>query len=423
MPPNPPTLPEALQLLGLALGLGLLVGLQREKARSTLAGIRTFPLLTVLGALSGLLGRSFEHGAWIVALGFVAVSLLLVIGNVAKLAAAKPAAGLTTEAAALVMYGVGAYLAVGHRAAAIVVGGGVAMLLHWKAPLHDSVARIGDADFRAIMRFVLIALVILPVLPDQTYGPYDVLNPHQIWRMVVLIVGIGLAGYVANKLAGAAAGSALAGLLGGLISSTATTVTFARRTRAAPGSERAAAVVILTASAVACARVLVEIGAVAPSFLLEAAPPLGTLLGVMLVLAVGMYFLGRSGDDELPPQSNPAEIRPAVVFAVIYAVILLAIAASREHFGDSGLYVVAVISGLTDVDAVTLSTSRLVADQRLADDLAWRLILVALLSNLAFKGAMVGVLGSWRLFAWVGALFGAALAAGVLIVVFWPAVQ
>jgi len=421
VPPTGTDLPDAFTLIGLALGLGLLVGLQREKARSALAGIRTFALITVLGTLCALLGQSFEQGGvWVVALGFMAISLLLVIGNVAKLAAGKAASGLTTEVAALVMYGVGAYLVLGHRAVGIAVGGGVAVLLYWKAPLHDFVARIGDADFRAIMRFALIALVILPVLPDQAYGPYAVLNPRQIWWMVVLIVGIGLAGYVVYKLVGAAAGAALAGALGGLISSTATTVSFARRTRAAPGNERTAALIIQVASAVAFGRVLVEIGVVAPAFLPHAAPALGTMLALMAALAAGMYFLGRGGDSALPEPSNPAEIRPAVIFGVVYALILLAVAATRDHFGASGLYVVAIVSGLTDMDAVTLSTSRLVAEQRLAADLAWRLILIAALANLAFKGVLVAVLGSGRLFAWVGALFGTALAVGVLLVLFWP---
>src|SRR5581483_6957399 len=181
--------------LGVALGLGLLVGLQRERVQSQLAGIRTFALITVLGALSALVGQAL--GGWVVGLGGAAVSALVVARNLAQPQAKEAAAGLTTEIAALLMYAVGAYLVVGPTSAGIALGGGVALLLHLKEPLHAFVARIGEADIKAIMQFVLLALVIWPVLPDQDYGPYGALNPHDIWLMVVLIVGISLAGYVA----------------------------------------------------------------------------------------------------------------------------------------------------------------------------------------------------------------------------------
>jgi hypothetical protein len=171
--------------LAIALGLGLLVGLQRERAQSPLAGIRTFALITVLGAVCTLLGLTF--GGWIVALGMIAVAAMLVVGNLARGKAEEVEPGVTTEMAALLMYGVGAYVVVGHTAVAIAVGGAAALLLHWKAPLHEFVARIGETDVKAIMRFVLVELVIYPVLPDEAYGPYRVLNPQQIWLMVVLI--------------------------------------------------------------------------------------------------------------------------------------------------------------------------------------------------------------------------------------------
>ncbi|MBI1901993.1 MAG: MgtC/SapB family protein, partial [Planctomycetia bacterium] len=188
------------QKLAIAVGLGLLVGLQRERVRSPVAGIRTFALITVLGTISALLAAPF--GGWIVGLGAVAVAAMLVVGNLALRRTRHIDPGMTTEVAALLMYGVGAYLVVGHAAIAVAVGGGVALLLHWKAPLHEFVARIGETDVTAIMRFVLVALVIYPVLPDQAYGPYQVLNPKQVWQMVVLIVGISLGGYVAYKLLG-----------------------------------------------------------------------------------------------------------------------------------------------------------------------------------------------------------------------------
>lgn len=420
MPADQADMALVLQNVGIALGLGLLVGMQREHARSYLAGIRTFSLISVLGAMCGLLAQTF--GGWVVAAGLVAVALLLVAGNLVSAAAGKESGGLTTEMAVLLMYGVGAYLVVGQRTVAIVVGAAVAVLLHLKRPLHQFVRRIGEDDLKVIMRFVVIALVILPVLPDRTYGPYDVLNPHEIWMMVVLIVGISMAGYVAYKLFGAHIGLLLAGVLGGMISSTATTVSYARQTREGGGAKvRAAVLVIMVASTMAFGRTLVEIAAVAPIFLQRAVLPFGVMLVWMMLLSAALYFVGRDGETELPPPNNPAELKTGLIFGAIYAVILLAVAAAKAHFGDQALYAVALISGLTDMDAITLSTSRLVEASRLEADLGWRLILSAALANLAFKAGAVALLGTSRLRLWIATLFGLAMAIGVLVIMLWPA--
>ena len=222
------------ETLGVALGLGLLVGLQRERAASALAGFRTFPLVTVFGAVTGILSK--DLGGWILAAGLLALAALIISGNLAKLKAGNVDPGLTTEAALLLMYGVGAYLVFGHRPVAVAVGGAVAVLLYLKPELHSLATRLGEEDFRGIMQFVVISLVIFPVLPNRAYGPFQVLNPHRIWWMVVLITGLSLAGYVAYKLFGHRICAALGAVLGGLISSTATTVSYARRTRRGEGS-------------------------------------------------------------------------------------------------------------------------------------------------------------------------------------------
>jgi uncharacterized membrane protein (DUF4010 family) len=409
-------LPVVFEKVALALGLGLLVGLQRERVQSPLAGIRTFALITVWGAVCALLALTF--GGWIVALGGLGVAALLVAGNLVQAKAKEADPGLTTEIAALLMYGIGAYLVVGHAGVAIALGGATALLLHWKVPLHAFVARIGETDLKAIMQFVLITLVILPVLPDQTYGPYDVLNPRRIWFMVVLIVGISLGGYVAYKWLGPRAGTVLGGVLGGMISSTATTVSYARRHRDPSPSIRLAALVLIIASAVALVRVLVEIAVVAPSTFPDLAPPLALLLGWMALLAVGMYFLARGEHEELPPPGNPAQLTPALVFGGLYALVTLGVAAAKDSLGETGLYGIAVLSGLHDLDAITLSTAQLVDQGRVEPHTGWRLILVATLSNLVFKACLVAVLGHRWLLGWVAVLFGAALAGG-LVILLW----
>lgn len=406
------------QQLGISLGLGLLVGLQRERTEATVAGIRTFPLVTLLGTITALMAT--VYGGWLVAAGFVALAALLVVGHVARLKAGEVTPGLTTEMAILLMYGVGAYLVAGHRAVAVAVSGGVAVLLHLKPEMHALVKKIGDADFKAIMQFVLISLVILPVLPDQAYGPYHVLNPHRLWLMVVLIVAISLGGYIVYKFFGEKAGTMAGGILGGLISSTATTVSYARRSREMPDSFGMAALVILIASAIVFARVLVILAAVSPGALAVVAPPLAAMLAAMIVLSIVMWFVERHEPAPMPAQANPTELKSALFFGVVFAIVLLATAAGKQLFGQEGLYVVAVLSGLTDMDAITLSTGQMIADNRLDAHVGWRLVLVAALSNLVFKAGVVAVLGDRRLLARIVMLFVIAFAAGAVILQFWP---
>ncbi len=404
--------------LGIALGLGLLVGLQREHSDSALAGIRTFSLVTLFGALSALLAQSF--GGWIVAAGFVAVAAIIVIGNVAKLRNGQADPGLTTEIAMLLMYGVGAYVVVGHEAIAIAVGAGAAVLLQYKGQLHGISNKLGDEDLRAIMQFALISLVILPVLPDKTYGPYLVLNPRQIWWMVVLIVGLSLAGYIAYKFFGERAGVLLGGTLGGVISSTATTVSYSRRAASAPETSRLAAIVIMTASTVVFARVLIEIAVVAPNFLINATPPIAAMLILFVIFSAVAWFRGRDEQTSMPEQHNPSELKTAFVFALIYAIVLVAVAAAKDRFGSRGLYVVAGLSGLTDVDAITLSTAQLVNAGTLDADQGWRIILVALMSNILFKGATVAMIGHRFVFSKIVWYYAASIAAGLLLILLWP---
>jgi uncharacterized membrane protein (DUF4010 family) len=393
------------------------VGLQRERAAARLAGIRTFPLVTLSGALCALLAQAL--GGWVLAAGFVAVGGIILMGMRAEFAN-TPDPGLTTEIAILVMFALGAYLMVGDRTIAVALGGVVAVLLQFKGQLHGWAARLGDEDIQAIMKFVLIALVILPVLPDRDYGPYAGFNPRQTWWMVVLIVGISLAGYISYKFLGQGVGTILAGILGGLVSSTATTVSYSRRARNDPQTSAIAAVVIVVASAVLFVRLLLIIAVVSPSFLTAAAPPVSIMLIISGVVSLVVWLRERSRSAGVILQGNPAELKAALIFGMLYAAVLFIVAVVQRNFGERGLYVVAGISGLTDVDAITLSTVQLVGSNQVVVDTAWRVIILAAMSNLVFKGAAVAVLGSRRLLAHVLLIFGAVFVAGVLVLVLWP---
>ncbi|MBI1901229.1 MAG: DUF4010 domain-containing protein, partial [Planctomycetia bacterium] len=203
-------------------------------------------------------------------------------------------------------------------------------------------------------------------------------------------------------------------------SSTATTVSYARHTRQAASGLRLAAMVVVIASAMAFARVLTEIAVVAPSTFWQMAPPLAAMLVAMAAIAAAMFFFARGQSAETLAQGNPAELLPAMIFAVLFALVTLGTEAAREYLGAGGMYGVAILSGLHDVDAITLSTARFVRQQKFDADTGWRLILAACLSNLAMKGLLAAVLGQRRFLWWVAVPFAAALAVGLAIMAFWP---
>jgi uncharacterized membrane protein (DUF4010 family) len=408
--------PSLLHQLGIALGLGLLVGLERQWSATEVAGIRTFGLITVLGTLCGALAKT--AGGWTIAAGFAGVTALFVIGNVVRMRKGNVDAGLTTEVAGLVMFGVGALLTLDQVAPAIVTGGGVAVLLYGKRRLHDIAKRIDEDELRAIFRLVLVALVILPALPNKAYGPYAVLNPFHIWLMVALIVGISLAAYLGYRLLGPRAGTLAAGVFGGLISSTATSASCARQSRQG-GVPTGAAIVVMLASTVVFVRVLVEIAIAAPSAFARLAPPIVVMLVLLALIAAAALARSHRSLSAAGMPNPSSDMRAAIGFGLLYALVLLAVAAAEQHLGPGGVYAAAALSGLTDMDAITLSTARLVVEERLPAEVGWRAILVAAMANLVFKAAIVAALGTRAMAVRVAAGFAIGIAGGVVLLIFW----
>lgn len=405
-------------LLLLSLAMGLLVGLQRQSVDSKTAGIRTFPLITLTGTVCGLLSEEFN--AWILVAGFLAVTAMLVIGNIQRSKAEQKSSGITTEIAVLLMYAIGAYIVFGESEVAVVVTGIVTVLLHFKTTLHGWIDKIGESDLMAIMQFVLISMVILPVLPDTTYDPYESLNPKNIWWMVVLIVGISLSGYFLYKLFGNKASALLGGVLGGLISSTATTISYSKTGSKSETAGKLAAFVILTASAVSLVRVIVEISVVAPSYFKDFLFPLAAELFVMIILIGILFFSHRNENNKMPEQENPAQIKSALIFTLLFVAVTFISAVVRDNFGNEGLYIVAIVSGLTDLDAITLSTAKMTEQESIEVSLGWRLILAAALANLVFKAGLAIVIGKRMLGRRVTFLFGILIAIGLIILSSWP---
>ena len=290
-------------ILGIALGLGLLVGLQREREQSRMAGIRTFGLVTVFGALSGLIHNQVGQG-WILVAGVLSIAVLMAVANIIQRDLENPRIGQTTEIAALLMYMVGIYLAVGNIIVGIVIGAAIAILLYLKEFFTLHISQLGEKDLRAFMVFVAVSLVILPILPDETFGPYDVLSLREIWLMVVLIVGISVSGYFAYKWLGKKVGTGLSGILGGLISSTATTITYSRLSKDLASSHYLSAFIIIAASAVSIIRIIVELLVVTPKYIATLAPPLLIVAAVMGIASLIFFFKSNNTNNEPAPDGR-----------------------------------------------------------------------------------------------------------------------
>jgi uncharacterized membrane protein (DUF4010 family) len=212
----------------------------------------------------------------------------------------------------------------------------------------------------------------------------------------------------------------LGGILGGAISSTATTFSFSRRARENPSGATLAAVAVTIASAMVYVRVLVEVAVAAPSHVAQLAPPVVVMLLASALAAGGVWLFARKSGEQMPPQANPTELRSALIFAALYTAVSFALAAARTHFGGGGLYAIAVVSGLTDMDAITLSTAQLVEGGSIEPGVGWRVILVGGMMNLVFKGGVVAALGPVELRRPVLAGFLASLAVGGALLAFWP---
>ncbi len=412
---------EDLITLGIAFGLGLLVGLQRQISNDQMAGVRTFTLVAILGVVAGFLTRDFDNPYILPAFGLAVTSLMLMANYVQSKKLPDTSVGQTTEVALLLMFAIGSYLVLGDQVIAVVIGGSLAVLLYIKEILHNFIDSLKDKDLSAIMTFVGISLVILPVLPNETYGPLDVLNPHDIWLMVTLIVGISILGYFVYKWVGKKAGMISNGILGGVISSTATTVSYARYAKNSQSISKVAAFVILASVTVSIIRVIVEIGIVVPQKFPQLLLPFVVLFVFMSLLSVILFYTisKDNNQEEMPEPKNPAQFKSAFVFGILYGLILLAVAFTEQEFGDSGLYIVSIIGGLAKKDAITLSLANSIKGG-MATELGWRLIMTGVLANLAFKIVLVGILGNRKLTIYLGAAMVLSIMVGLLMIWLWP---
>ncbi|OGA57155.1 MAG: hypothetical protein A3G81_17625 [Betaproteobacteria bacterium RIFCSPLOWO2_12_FULL_65_14] len=404
-------------LIGFAasLGIGLLIGLERERNPTAKAGVRTFALVALCGTLATLVAERLD-AAWTVPLGLAAVAAMLIAAYARDEPHEEP--GTTTVIAAMVCYLLGVLAGLGEAPLAGALAIGVTALLYFKPEIEGLSTALKRHEQVSVLQFLVVTFIVLPILPDKSYGPYEVLNPRNIWLMVVLISGIGLASYVALRLVGERRGVLLTGILSGLVSSTAATLLYARRSRESEAMQRVAFTVVPLANLVPIARIGVLAAVVAPGIL----PTLGPVLAAALVAGLGVAAISipRDGRSDAPvaESRNPAELGTALRFAALYAIVLLAAAWLSDVAGNRGLYAAALSSGLADIDAINLSAFHLFVHERLPAGSAVTVIGLAYVSNVAFK---LGVL-VWfnRVLAWrVLWPLAATVAAGAAVLLLW----
>ncbi len=381
-----------IQAFAISLGIGLLIGLERERKTDSKAGLRTFGLTALLGCLAGMLGEKTGN-AWLVAVGLLMVATMMIVAQARDpLDDGDP--GTTSVIALMLCYGLGVLVWHGQATLAVMLAITMTVLLYFKAQLQDVSRSLTHKDLISILQFGVLSLVILPILPNQDYDPYQALNPHQIWWMVVLISGLSLAGYAALRIIGNRHGAALLGFFGGLVSSTATTMVFARNARDDASLTATATLVILIANLVVILRIGIIAVVLAPTLLLPLAGVLGAgLLSGLLVAAIKWRTLTAAGELPLPEVKNPTEIRTALTFGLLYGIVLLLSAWLQNIAGSQGLDLIAFVSGFTDIDAIALSTLRLFNQNTLTSDPTVIAIGLAALSNLIFKSGLVVSIG------------------------------
>ena len=408
---NWPKFPPDLPLVEFAIVflIGALVGIDRERRKAQeqqdeIGGLRTFILLAEAGGVAAWLALRLDS-LWIFAAAALVVGALIIAGYFASTRGREAALGQTTEVAAVVVFFLGGLVIFGFRDLAVVLAIVTSAVLAYKHPLHGLVLNLSEDDVYAGLKLLIATFIVLPILPNQPLDPWGALNPYKMWWLVILISGLSLAGYVAARWLGSQHGLALTGLFGGLASSTAVTLSFARRSsdRNAPaGMAEALAAGLLLAWTVMFGRIAVEVAVVHRPLLPVLAVPLASM-GIAAALAAGVfYWRSRSADTqpaENVPLKNPFSLTSAARFALLFTVVELAVKLVQTYWPGRGFYAVAALAGLTDVDAITLSMAQYAKDGGSPQDAAVS-IAIAALTNTLVKLGLVAALGAaglrWR---------------------------
>ena len=404
-----------LERLLVALMIGILIGLDREraevrKARQIFAGVRTFPLVALAGAIPVLLVE--RVGPLLLAVSLLAIAAIAVVSYVRSSASGD--IGATTEVAAVATFLLGSLAGAGELVVAGACGVAVAILLVAKPKLEGFSRALTPEELTAALELAVITVIVLPLLPNRGYGPWHVLNPREIWLVVVLVTALSFVGFVAMRLLGERRGMQVTGAVGGLVSSTAVTMAMAERSRADESLARPAAAAALVASSIMPIRIAVLAGAVNAGILPRLLPMVAAMTLAGLVAA---WVLSRRRPDETAPSGakirNPFSVVAALSFAAIYGVVLMVVRGAGEWFGAGGTYAAAGLSAVADVDAVTIAFSRLGPGATL-----WQMpaaaVAVAAVVNTIVKLGIGVTMGGGRFRRYVAVSLGAEAAAGAV---------
>lgn len=410
---------ETFLRLALALAIGSLVGIERgrhtrdEGGGIRVAGVRTFALIGLLGGVAALLSQELDP--WVLATTTLALGMLIVTAHFLYVREVKDL-GITTEIAVLLVFLLGALAVLGDMALAAAGGVATMALLSAKRGLHRWVEDLRRLELIAAVELLVLSVVLLPVLPNRGFGPGEALNPYQLWWLVVLVAGTSFIGYFAMKHVGARSGLVLTALFGGLASSTALTISFARLGRTTPQTGPILAAGIALAIGIMFVRLVFIVGLVNAALVPHLLWPAGLALLASLVSAavLGWEVKARAiGVDSELAMPNPSEVGMALKFGALLAAIVLLAHYAKEWLGEAGLYALAALSGLTDVDAISLSLARMSGDAITAR-VAISAILLAAVVNTLVKLAIVATLANramtWRI---AGVTIAITLAAGL----------
>lgn len=416
---------EVFYHLGVALAIGLLIGLERGwKAREVkegerVAGVRTYGLIGLLGGAASLLANQF--GALVLGLAFVGMAGALTTVYVVNYRAVEDDAGITSLVTGLLTFTLGALTVMGELVVAAAFAVVTTLLLSYKPQLHDWVKALKADELRAGIKLLLISVVLLPILPDEGFGPWQALNPYEIWWMVVLIASISFVGYFAIKIAGARRGLVYTALFGGLASSTALTLHFSRAAR----GEQALAPLLAAGILLACGTMLPRMLLIAVVLQVELFLPLLVPAAVMAVLIYAPAIVywraqSRKSTESVSPLENPLELKMALSFGVLLVLVMLLGRALKNWFGEAGVLTLAAASGIADVDAITLSLARMSQDDLVLQTAATGIVIAAAVNNMV-KGGMATFLGGRDVGLRVGLpLLGSAIG-GLVAVWLWVA--
>jgi len=409
--------------LAVALGLGALIGTEREvtkigkKQRQKgveFSGLRTYSLLSLLGFASAYLASNFD--SWFFG------GALLIVGGLLLAEYWRQSNhfnffGITSEFAAIAAFLIGAVSLISPLVSTV-LGVAVVLILALKKWIRKFLQKVSEGEFLATIKFIIVAFVVLPILPREAVDPWGFLNLHNVWLMVVFISGISFVGYILTKTIGAKKGLGITGLLGGLASSTAVTTSMAEQSRRNKKMDLPFAFAVIVANAMMFVRVGFEV------FILnyELLPKLAVTLGVMLTASAGtlgfLWWKGSKAEHREKSKelelSSPFQLAPALKFGIFYVFILIFANLANRFFGASGVYAASVISGLANVDAITISLSSFAKSGELTIEAAAKGITLAVIVNTLVKLAIVKLFGSPKLFRQATVAFGVILGSGLL---------